>query len=77
MSEEEILNIPLQYQCHSSFEYKHTSTYSASYMGHSFGLCVHVPYENGEPRGRVYRHYMVDGKVFKTKKKFIEYCKNL
>lgn len=77
MKREEIEQIPLRFQCHLSMEHEHTSTYSASYNGHSFGLCVHVPFKDGEPKGRSYKHYMVDGKVFKTMKKFLEYCEQL
>lgn len=77
MTQEEIEKIPLRFQCHTSMEHEHTTTYSAEYKGHSFGLCVHVPFQDGEPKGREHKHYMVDGHVFKTRKKFIEYCECL
>lgn len=77
MTREEINNIPFKWQSHTAGAYEHTMFYSAEYKGHQFALCDHQPYKNGVPYGRNYRHYAVDGKVFKTKEKFYEYCETL
>ena len=34
------------------------------------------PFKNGEPHGRSYRHYWLNGKVYKSKKKFLEAIKD-
>lgn len=60
-----------------SMEDEHTITYTASYKGHGFAMCKHTPYKDGVPKGRTYTHYMVDGKVFKTLKKFYEHCETI
>jgi len=39
-------------------------------------ICDHVPYKDGEPKGKSYRHYMLDGKVFKKWDKFVEALKD-
>lgn len=77
MTKEEINQIPFKFSSHMSMEDEHTTTYSASYNEHLFAVCQHVPFKNGEPKGRTYTHYMVDGKVFKTKEKFYQYCETL
>ena len=41
----------------------------------STGFCDHVPrdeYGMVKKGGRAIRHYMIDGKVYKSKKKFLE-----
>lgn len=77
MTKEEIDKIPFAFSSHLSMVDKHCTTYIASHGGHLFGMCRHVPYKNDEPKGKPYTHYMVDGKVFKSKKKFYEYCETL
>ncbi len=58
-------------------EDKHCTTYKAEYKRHTFGICTHVPYKDGLPKGKPYVHYSVDGRVFKTKQKFYEFCSTL
>lgn len=77
MKKEEVNKIPFQFSCHMSMEDEHTTTHTAEYNGHHFAICNHTPYKNGSPVGRTYSHYMVDGKVFKTKEKFYEHCETL
>ena len=52
MTREEINLIPFKFSYHISMEDEHTTTYSASYNGHLFAICKHVPFKNGEPKGR-------------------------
>ncbi len=70
MTYEELKKVPFHFVSHLSMEDEHCTTY-ASEDGR-IGFCNHVPYKNGEPKGRSYRHYMIDGKVYKTKEKFVE-----
>ena len=77
MTRTEVNSIPFKFASHLSMEHEHCTTYTAQHGGHSFGMCKHVPYRDGEPRGRAYVHFMVDGKVFKTKEKFYQFCETL
>ena len=77
MTREEVNQIAFAPSIHLNMEHEHTMSYTAIYKDHAFGICDHTPYKDGEPKGRSYRHFMVDGKVFKSKKKFYEYCETL
>lgn len=77
MTREEVNKIPFKFSLHLNKEGEHCTTYTAEHNGHTFGMCKHVPYKDGEPKGRTYTHYMVDGKVFKTIEKFYEYCESI
>ena len=75
MTIEELEKKPFRFVSHLSMEHEHCITY-VSYDGR-IGYCDHIPYKNGEPKGRSYRHWMVLGKVYKSKKKFLEALKEL
>lgn len=77
MTREEIDKIPFKFISHTSFDAEYACTYYAEYKSHVFLLCDHVPIKEINPRGRGYRHYAVDGKVFKTKKKFYQFCETI
>ncbi len=70
MTYEELKKVPFHFVSHLSMEDEHCTVYASEDKRISF--CDHVPFKNGEPHGRSYRHYMIDGKVYKTKAKFIE-----
>ena len=72
MTEQELKTVPFHWVSHLSMEGEHCTTY-ASEDGR-LGWCAHVPIDplTGEPKGRPYRHYQIDGKVYKSKKKFLE-----
>ena len=74
MTEEELSNIPLYSVIHLSTEHEHCTTYASE--DNKIRMCVHVPYKDGVPYGRSYTHYMLNGKVYKSKKKFLEALKN-
>ena len=73
MTAEELADIPFHMVSHLSMEGEHCSVYEDD--SKRLSLCYHVPYRDGEPCGRTYTHYMIDGKVYKTKEKFIEALK--
>lgn len=77
MTKEQVNAIQFKEIWHLSMEHEHCTTYVAVHNGHQFAMCRHVPYRDGQPKGRVYAHYMVDGKVFKTLPKFYEYCETI
>lgn len=55
-----------------SGEYEHYTTYES--VGHipPIGICNHTTVRKDGSFGRGYRHYRFNGKVYKTKKKFLE-----
>lgn len=75
MTIEEFNKIPFQFVSHLAMEDEHTTTYASD--DRRFWICVHVPYKDGEPKSRSYRHWRIDRKVIKTEKKLIEAIKNL
>jgi hypothetical protein len=55
--------------------------YTTTYMSEDgrLGFCDHVPrdkYGMVKEKGRVIRHFMIDGKVYKSKAKFLEAIKD-
>ena len=73
MTAEELAKVPFQFKSHLSMEGEHCTVYEDNSKRLSF--CSHVPFRNGKPYGRCYTHYMIDGKVYKTKEKFMEALK--
>ena len=77
MTLEEFNKIPVRETCHLAMEHEYTTTYASA--DNRVGVCVHVPHhpKTGEPHGRSYRHYMIDGKVYKSRQKLAEAIKDL
>lgn len=78
MTIEEFKKIPLRETCHLAMDDEYATTYAS--QDNRFGVCVHVPRHptTGEPQDRrAYRHYMVDGKVYKSEKKLAQALKDL
>lgn len=75
MTIEELEKIPFRFVSHLNMEGEHCTTY-VSYDGR-IGFCDHQPYKDDEPHGKPYRHWMVLGKVYKSKKKFLEAIKEI
>lgn len=73
MTIEELRKIPFHFVCHMSLEDEHTTTYASE--DNRLGWCDHVPFKNGQPRGRAYRHYRIGSDIYKTKAKFLEAIK--
>ena len=74
MTIEELNKIPFHFVSHMSMEDEHITTYASE--DDQLGWCDHVPYKNGRPFGRVYSHYRIGLKVYKTKAKFLEAIKD-
>lgn len=72
MTIEELEKVPFHFVSHLNMEDMHCTTYISD--DKRFGFCDHVPFKNGEPdrRKKSYRHYMINGKVYKTMAEFIE-----
>ena len=75
MTLEELSKIPFHFVAHLSMEDEHTTSYVSE--DNRLGFCDHVPYKDGVPKGRSYRHYMIDGKVYKTKREFLKALKEM
>lgn len=74
MTHEELSKIPFHFVAHLSMENEHCTSYESE--DKRIGFCDHVPYKDEVPHGMPYRHYHIDGKVYKTKEKFIEALKD-
>lgn len=70
MTPEELAKIPFHFVCHMAMEHEHTLTYASE--DNRLGWCDHTPKKKNGDFGRSYRHWRIDGKVYKTKEKFIE-----
>ena len=77
MTEQDLAKIKFRCVCHLSMEHEHAMTYESIDYRPVIGMCSHVPYKDGVPKGRVYTHYRVNGKVFKSKAKLLEYLTEL
>ena len=77
MTIEELEKVKFKFHSHMSMEDEHTTTYFSE--DGKIGFCDHVPrdeYGMVKKGGRAVRHFMIDGKVYKTKKKFLEAIKD-
>jgi hypothetical protein len=72
MTIEELEGVPFHFVSHMSCADEHTITYQSE--DGRIAFCDHVP--TGMKRGRTYRHYWIDHKVYKTKKAFLEAIKD-
>lgn len=75
MTEKELEKVQFHFVSHMSMEDEHTTTYESE--DGVLGFCDHVPYKDGQPCGRTYRHYRIYLTIFKSKAKFIKALKNL
>ena len=69
MTIEELKDIPFHFVAHMALESEHTMSYETE--DGRLGFCDHTPKRKNGDFGRTYRHYHIDGKVYKTKEKFL------
>jgi hypothetical protein len=77
MTIEELKAVKFRETCHMAMADEYTTTYISE--DNRLGFCDHVPRDEWgmvKKGGRSYRHYMIDGKVYKSKKKFLEAIKD-
>ena len=77
MTIEELKAVKFRETCHMAMEGEYTTTYMSE--DGRLGFCDHVPrdkYGMVKEKGRVIRHFMIDGKVYKSKAKFLEAIKD-
>lgn len=78
MTEEELKKIPFHLVIHLSGGKEHISSYSSE--DGRLGFFTHTPvladYGGIKEYGRTTRHYRIDDKVYKSKKKFLEALKD-
>jgi len=70
MTTEELQKIPFHFVCSLSMEDEHTLTYESE--DGRLGFCDHTLLRKDGTFGRTYRHWHIEGKVYKKKDKFIE-----
>ena len=71
MTIEELKNIKFYFLCSMSFDHERTATYESE--DGRLGFCDHFPRKHGYSTtefGKPYRHWYVDGKVYKTEEGF-------
>lgn len=73
MTQEELSKVPFRCVSHLAMEDEHCMTYISE--DGRLGFCDHQPYKNGRPKGKAYRHYQIDGKVYETTEEFLEAIK--
>lgn len=69
MTIDELKAIPFHFVCSADWEHEHTLTYESE--DGRLGYCDHTQKRKNGKFGRSYRHWKIDGKVYKTKEKFI------
>lgn len=70
MTIEELKRIPFHFVCSAAWEDEHTLTYESE--DGRLGFCDHTPRRKNGDFGRSRRHWHIDGKVYRTREKFIE-----
>lgn len=74
MTEEEFSKVKFRTVEHLSMEHEHVSTYE-SHNGR-LGICIHTEKKDDFTFGRSRRHYRIDGKIYRSRRKFIEALKD-
>ena len=74
MTPEELQKIPFKFQYHLAMEDEHTVGYISE--DGRLGFCDHTLKKKDGTFGRSYRHWMIDGKVYKTNESFFEALKD-
>jgi hypothetical protein len=74
MTIDELKDIPFHFVAHMAMEHEHTMSYETE--DGRLGFCDHTPKRKNGDFGRTYRHYRIEGKVYKTKEKFLEALKD-
>ena len=69
MTIDELKAIPFHFVCSAAWEHEHTLTYESE--DGRLGFCDHTPKRKNGDFGKTYRHWHIDGKVYKKKEKFI------
>ena len=69
MTIDELKAIPFYCVCSVAWEDEHTLTYESE--DGRLGFCDHTPKRKNGDFGKTRRHWHIDGKVYKTKEKFI------
>lgn len=72
MTESDLAKIKFKFVMSLSGEYEHYTTYESVDHIPPIGICNHTTVRKDGSFGRGYRHYRFLGKVYKTKKKFLE-----
>ena len=66
--------MPFHFVAHMAMEHENTMSYETE--DERLGFCDHTPKRKNVDFGRTYRHYRIEGKVYKTKAKFLEAIKD-
>lgn len=70
MTEEELKKVKFRCVGTMAFEDEHTIAYVSE--NGRLGICDHTLKKKDGTFGRQYRHWRIDGKVYKSKKKFLD-----
>lgn len=72
MTEQDLAKIKFRMVSHLNMETLHACTYESVNHVPSFEICVQTRLRDDDMFGGSYTHYRFNGKVYKTKKKFLE-----
>ena len=69
MTEEEFYKLDWRKRCHLNMAKECSTTWQTE--DGRFAICDHTIRKGEFEYGRTYRHYMIDGNVYKSRKKFL------
>lgn len=72
MTESDLAKIKFRFVMSLSGKYEHMLSYKSVDHIPAIGICIHTPVRKDGTFGREYRCYLFNGKVYKTKNKFLE-----
>lgn len=72
MTESDLPKIKFRMVSHLSMSFEHVASYVSVENNPMIGMCVHTPIRDDGSFGKAITHYQLNGKVYKSKKKFLE-----
>ena len=72
MTDQDLAKIKFRFVMSMALSYEHILSYESVDHIPTIGVCIHTPVRKDGTFGREYRHYLFNGKTYKTKQKFLE-----
>ena len=77
MTEQELSQIPFRMVSHLAMETEHCIVYESKNPLYKIRMCKHTKIKKNGEFGKSYTHYVLNGKVYKTKQELLDAINNM